>query len=160
MLPMKDLVGYFSEVGCESVQTYLQSGNVVFRRREKLDRRSAAAISKRVLETKGFEPEIMFLSAAELRGAIENNPFPTDVGKALHFFFLQSLPKSSSIAPLESTKADREALLLSGQVFYLYAPEGIGRSKLAAKVERTLGVPATARNWNTVAKLSAMAGPA
>jgi uncharacterized protein (DUF1697 family) len=35
----------------------------------------------------------------------------------------------------------------------LHAPDGIGRSKLAAKIEKTLGVPTTARNWNSVTKL-------
>ncbi len=47
--------------------------------------------------------------------------------------------------------------MLSDNVFYLYAPDGIGRSKLAAVVEKVLGVPITARNWNTVNTLISMA---
>jgi len=53
-------------------------------------------------------------------------------------------------------KSPREDFRLIQQVFYLHAPDGIGRSKLAEKVEKNLGVPATARNWNTVSKLLAM----
>jgi uncharacterized protein (DUF1697 family) len=45
---------------------------------------------------------------------------------------------------------------LIDSVFYLYAPDGFGRSKLAAGAERKLGEPATARNFTTIQKLSEM----
>ena len=48
--------------------------------------------------------------------------------------------------------------ITSKNIFYLYAPEGIGRSRQAAKGEQGLGVPVTARNWNTVRKLLEMVG--
>jgi uncharacterized protein (DUF1697 family) len=58
---------------------------------------------------------------------------------------------------LEAVKRDNESFSLKGRVFYLHAPDGIGRSKLAERVERTLAVTVTARNWRTVATLMAMA---
>jgi uncharacterized protein (DUF1697 family) len=58
---------------------------------------------------------------------------------------------------LESIKKDSEQFRLIGKVFYLYAPEGVGRSKLAMKVEKALGVAVTARNWRTVSKIMEMA---
>ena len=58
---------------------------------------------------------------------------------------------------LEEYRAGSERYRLVQRVFYLYAPDGIGRSKLAAQVERRLGVPATARNFRTVTKIRAMA---
>jgi uncharacterized protein (DUF1697 family) len=48
--------------------------------------------------------------------------------------------------------------ITSKNIFYLNAPEGFGRSRLAAKDEQCLGVPVTARNWKTVRKLLEMAG--
>jgi uncharacterized protein (DUF1697 family) len=57
---------------------------------------------------------------------------------------------------LESLKTEREQFELIGTVFYLHAPDGIGRSKLAAKVEKAMGVAATARNWRTVSMLVEM----
>ena len=57
---------------------------------------------------------------------------------------------------LASIQSRTEDFRLVERVFYMYAPDGIGRSKLAAKVEKALGVPVTARNWNTVSKLLAM----
>ena len=58
---------------------------------------------------------------------------------------------------LENLKKDSERFALKGRVFYLYAPEGIGRTKLAANIERLLGVPATSRNWRTVTSIMALA---
>ena len=77
-------------------------------------------------------------------------------GKELHLYFLVSRPKKPDLDRLDAVKARSERFALKDTVFYLYAPDGIGRSKLAAAVERSLGVAATARNWNTVEKLLEM----
>ena len=74
----------------------------------------------------------------------------------MHFFFLESFPNTSNLEGLTAIKTDSEEFKLQNNIFYLYAPDGIGRSKLAAKVEQKLGVELTARNWNTVSKLSEM----
>ena len=86
------------------------------------------------------------------------NPFPSELGKGLHLIFLAGRPPAPDLARLHALKAVSEAFLLRDRVFYLYAPDGIGRSQLAAKVEQCLGVVVTARNWNTVQKLLEMAG--
>ena len=101
---------------------------------------------------------MILLDAEELWQAIEANPFNATDGKTLHLFFLGSLPDKPDLAGLMKVKAKSEAFKLINKVFYLYTPDGVGRSKLAAKVEKGLGVAVTARNWNTVTKLAAMAG--
>lgn len=157
LLTMGDLVRTMERCGCENVQTYIQSGNTVFR----IDKCKAATIaeeiSSKILESHRFKPKVLLLDVSELEAAIENNPFKADEGKALHFFFLEFIPKDPDLAGLMAVRATSEEFKLAGKVFYLYAPEGIGRSKLAAKVEQSLGVPATARNWNTVSKLMELA---
>ena len=86
------------------------------------------------------------------------SPSATADGKALHFYFLDACAERPDLEKLRLVQADSEEFELRGAVFYLLAPDGIGRSKLAAQVERCLGVPATARNWNTVRKLGEMVG--
>lgn len=54
-------------------------------------------------------------------------------------------------------KRENEKYTLKGKVLYLYAPDGIGKSKLAAGVEKALGVAVTARNWRSVSKINEMA---
>jgi hypothetical protein len=71
----------------------------------------------------------------------------------MHIHFLASVPKNPSFDALESVKSERERFVLKDGVFYLHVPDGIGRSKLAANVERVLGVSMTGRNWRTVCKI-------
>ena len=66
------------------------------------------------------------------------------------------MPKNLDLGALESIKSDRERFALKDRVFYLHAPEGIGRSKFAANTEKLLGVAITGRNWRTVRKVMAM----
>ncbi|HEX9803501.1 MAG TPA: DUF1697 domain-containing protein [Gammaproteobacteria bacterium] len=155
-LPMKGLVQLLEELGCRDIRTYIQSGNVVFQTRKTKRARLARGIGIQVMNTYGFEPTVLLLEEAELREAIDNNPFPSDEGKALHLFFLDSPPEAPDLARLDAIKSGSEQFRLIKSIFYLFTPEGVGRSKLAANVEKCLGVPATGRNWNTVCKLLAM----
>jgi uncharacterized protein (DUF1697 family) len=94
-----------------------------------------------------------------LRQAIQDNPFPQAAcePQSLHFFFLEKPPTNPRTKALESAKAETESYVLTDRVFYLHAPDGIGRSKLASTAEKHLGVTATARNLRTVEKLLALA---
>lgn len=155
VLRMKDLVALLENEGFEDVKTYVQSGNAVFRSRS----RSAATLSRRIASAVaaryGFEPQVMTLTAADLRAAAKGNPFrdaeatPT----RLHLYFLAAAPKKPDLEKLQTVARPSENFALRGAVFYLHTPEGYGTSKLAERAERVLGVPATARNWRTVEAL-------
>ncbi len=153
---MRELVSILKEIGYENIRTYIQSGNVVFSSKKIIGPKAADEISREIERKIGFSPKVVILSPKQLQSSINNNPFPTIDGKALHFFFLESLPESPDIERLKLLKAKSEKFALEGRVFYLHAPEGVGRSKLAAAVEKSIGVPLTARNWNTVSKLLKM----
>ena len=68
-----------------------------------------------------------------------------------------SKPTNPDLEKLESLRSPTEKFELSGTVFYLYAPDGIGWSKLAAKVEKALGVAVTGRNWRSVGAVMSLA---
>lgn len=155
-LPMKDLVGILEALGFNDVKTYIQSGNVVFQSDHACSYKDADVISTAVEKKFGFRPNVMLLEKSQLDAAVTNNPFPTDEGKFLHFFFLADEPESPDFKALEAIKTDTEQFKLDGPVFYLYTPDGFGKSKLAERAERKLGVPATGRNFNTVRKLVEM----
>lgn len=70
---------------------------------------------------------------------------------------LAATPESPDLDLIEALRADTEGFALKDDVAYLHAPDGIGRSKLAARMERALGVVATGRNWRTVGKILEMA---
>lgn len=155
MLPMKDLVTLLGKVGCDEVTTYIQSGNAVFRSAESNALELANQIKDAVLDGHGFQPRILILSSGELKQAVASNPFPEAEPnpKTLHLYFLSERPDNPDIDSLNGAKVDNESFVLTDRVFYLHAPDGIGRSKLAERVERAVGVDATARNWRTVSKV-------
>lgn len=160
LLPMRELVEVLESLGLEEVRTYVQSGNAVFRASGAVPARLGDKVAAAIEERKGFRPHVLLLPADRLERAVRGNPFPeaeAEPGR-LHLFFLDSAPESPDLDGLEATRAPTERFHLAADVFYLHAPDGIGRSKLAAKAERLLGVPATARNWRTVQKLREMAG--
>ena len=158
VLPMRDLVAQLEDLGSQNVKTYIQSGNAVFQNEEEdaslLSNKIMAAIKK----SHGFEPHVLLLMPAEIARAVASNPFPEAEAepKTLHVYFLASMPKNLDLGALDSIKSDRERFALKDRVFYLHAPEGIGRSKLAANTEKLLGVAITGRNWRTVRKVMAM----
>jgi uncharacterized protein (DUF1697 family) len=156
ILPMKELKVMLDNIGCEEVQTYIQSGNVVFNYAIEKPNKLIDKIRNEILSSFGFHPKIMFFNKEDFKKVIDDNPFKTDDGKMLHFFFMDSPPVSPDLKQLEDIKTDTEDFKLLSNVFYLYAPEGIGRSKVASKVEKCLRVPCTGRNWNTVRKLDSM----
>lgn len=156
ILPMKSLTALLEELGCRNVKTYIQSGNVVFDSDKKQTTRLGGEIGSAILQAHGFKPKMWLMKESELLDAIDHNPFNTEVGKALHFFFLESEAKNADLAKLKSLSKENEEFKLHKKVFYLYAPDGIGRSKLVEKMGPALGVDMTARNWNTVSKLLSM----
>lgn len=158
-LPMKELVAILENIGVREVKTYIQSGNAVFQSDEKnlsqLSKRLTIEIKKR----HGFEPHVLILELDAIKRAMTENPFPEAEAdpSSLHLGFLISTPKNPDLKKLESFKKKSERYYLSDHVFYLHAPEGIGRSKLAASTEKLLGVPMTDRNWRTVCKIRELA---
>jgi len=154
-LPMRQLVTQLEALGLQDVSTYIQSGNVVFRSRERDTSNLPARIQSAVGESHGFTPQVLILAVDEFEDAVASNPFPQAESepKSLHLLFLASIPDGPDLETLESLKRNAEEFELRDRVFYFHAPNGIGRSKLAARVEKALGVPVTARNWRSVCKI-------
>lgn len=158
-LPMKDLAAVLESLGCREVRTYIQSGNAVFAHRDAAAAKLAAGLSAAIKKQHGFAPQMQILERKVFEQVVSGNPFPAAENdpQTLHVFFLDSKPVQATLKQLAELQSPTEQWKLRGTTFYLYAPDGIGRSKLAANVERKLGVAATSRNWRTVGKLLQMA---
>ena len=159
-LPMKPLVAHLTDGGFRSVRTYIASGNVLFSATRGTAASFGERISRCISENFGFDAHVIVLRDKELGLAAKQNPFPKadENPKTLHLFFLARAPASLDLDAIRKLKAPSEDFALKGNVFYLYTPKGFGLSKLATRVEKALGVEATARNWNTVTKLLELAG--
>ncbi len=157
-LPMQEFRDLLTTLGCQDVATYIQSGNAVFRHdgdAADLSISIAAAIERQF----GFEPSVLVLAANEYSAVVAANPFAAEVieEKTLHVWFLSAVPSLPDTARIDAIVGEREQYRLSGTAFYLLAPDGIGRSRLAAEVEKCLGVSGTARNWRSVGKITQLA---
>ena len=154
-IQMSTLRAIFSDLGCKNVLTFIQSGNVIFDSPEISDDALVDQIQQKIKGELGINPFILILNVQELEKAIMNNPFPqaVDTPQSLHLGFLASTPLEPDFNRLEMLRSETEQYRLIGNVFYLFAPDGVGRSKLAAGAEQALGVSMTDRNWRTVSKI-------
>jgi len=149
-LPMKELCRMLEGLGASRPRSYIQSGNVVVE--GEID---ARAVEAAIEAAKGFRPQVMVISAEAFKGIAAQTPFVEPEGKLVHIWFATSAFTFDQ-GTADNLRAESEALYIGDRAIYLHAPNGIGRSKLAEKIERLAGVPCTARNMNTVRKLLEM----
>ena len=159
-ISMEELRSICTSLGLRDPRTYIQSGNVVFgaatRDVAKLADRLESAIEKRL----GFRPRVVLRTTNELRKIVGRSPFakrPDFNSAKLAVFFLSDSPSAEVRSKVLAIKVGPEELQSEGLELFIYFPDGMGRSKLPPVLERTLKMPATARNWNTVNKLLEMA---
>ncbi|WP_010140837.1 DUF1697 domain-containing protein [Oceanicola sp. S124] len=155
-LPMAPLRAALTEAGAANVASYIQSGNLVL----DLDREDPQAVADWTCEViaahVGFRPEAVALSLAELRAAREALPFAGTDPKMTHLGFFRGTPAQEAPDRLVPFCTQGEELALGPLCLWMYTPKGIGRSKLAGKIDGALGLPVTLRNLNTVEALLAL----
>ena len=160
-LPMKELKLALETNDFHLVQTYIQSGNIVFQHKQAAPHTLASQISNIILAEFGFQPAVMVWSEEELAEAIALQPF-TDLSlekdaKVLHFFFFSTPPEAINHARLSTLLNDTERWQLINKVLYFHTPDGFGKSRLGAKIDAVFGAPCTARNWTSVYAIYSLA---
>ena len=150
MLPMKVLAALCSDLGFASVRTYIQSGNVVFE--SKLSKTKVQATLERALTAHmGKKVDVVVRAADEMRQALKSNPFPDAPPSKVAVAFCSAPVDKALFRKIVAPGG--EQVVARDQEFYVYYPEGMGRSKL--KLPKIDGF-ATVRNINTVARLVTM----
>jgi uncharacterized protein (DUF1697 family) len=156
--PLRDAL---TSVGFEKVATYINSGNAVVRSRLGAGKvmESIALVCRKQF---GFTKDIYALTADEWSAIIANNPFPEAVspGNLLHAAVLAKTPAGEAVAKLKALATGGDRFAVVGSTAYLHTPNGFAKSKLSEKFDKVIGVPNTARNWNTVLKLRDLAAHA
>jgi uncharacterized protein (DUF1697 family) len=159
MIKMSDVRELFEVAGARDVATYIQSGNVVFSHATRSEPILAADLEKRIVKATGFAVPVVLRTAGELARVIADSPFPDANADHLHIAFLSARPPAN-LPPIDGRAFAPERCAVVGRDIYLYLPNGMGRSKLAAAVlarPTAIGAAGTARNWRTVLKLSELA---
>lgn len=170
-VPMADLRDLLAGLGYLNVRTYLASGNAVFAVDDGgVDHGDEEAIAERIsvalADRFGFDVPCVVRDHKYLSAVVQDCPFPADTleGKQLHAVFYSTEVTAERFADIDQAAFLPEEFRLGDRVMYLYAPNGLGRSELAAALARPAGrlkgICATGRNWNTVKALLEMAGAA
>ena len=153
---MKVLAEIFSEAGAADVQTYIQSGNVVFRAAPDLAELLPSLVTKAISKRFGFAVPVVTRSAEEFRRVATGNPFlaeGVDTTK-LHVAFLTDRPDATRADTLDPGPSSSDEFEVRGREVYLRCPDGMGRTRLTtAYLDKRLATTSTIRNWRTVSKL-------
>lgn len=159
---MADLRAFLAGLGFADPRSLLQSGNLLFRS----DSRTTAQL-ERLLETEAakrlaLRTDFLVRTAREWQDVIARNPFREEAKRDpghLVVMFLKAAPEAKAVKALQAAIKGPELVRAHGRQAYITYPAGFGRSRLTtAVIEATLGTRGTARNWNTVVKLGALAG--
>lgn len=159
-VPMQTLRELLTEIGGTGVRTHLQSGNAVFTHEKEDTRQLAAALERRIADELGLTISCLVRTGADLRRVVEANPFPMEGVDGSRFLvvFLSGPVPLDRLATIDPPAYAPDEFRPGEREIYAHFPHTIRDSKLAALfTDRWLGMTATARNWNTVTKLLALA---
>jgi uncharacterized protein (DUF1697 family) len=154
-IAMAQLRALLGDAGFSNVVTHGQSGNVALD--SELDGEALAArVGGLIAQRFAFPVPVTVRSADELVAVIALDPIEGAAAdpKRYQVTFLAGAPSPEAVARLDALVAQRERFAVHGRELYSHHPDGIARSKLAARLTHAeLGAGATARNWATVAAL-------
>jgi uncharacterized protein (DUF1697 family) len=155
-LPVAPLREALAAAGFENVATYINSGNAVVKSHLPATK-IVSTIAGICSSAFGFEKAIYALTLAEWDRIIANCPFQPAEGKFLHAAWLERDPDPGKIEALSELCTYGDQFSVVDKVAYIHTPRGFSKSKLAERFDKWIGVPNTARNWNTVLKLRELA---
>ena len=161
MMKMAALATMFESLGFKNVQTYIQTGNVIFKSEPEDTGELAERIKAEIVKTFGFEVPVIVMTKGELEYVFKNNHFTTardeDLSK-LHVTFLSAEPAQADMDKVASKRYDSDDFIICDKFIYLFCPNGYGRTKLSNSFfESKLKVTASTRNWKTVGELVRLA---
>lgn len=155
---MKDLKSLYEGLGFSKVETYSQSGNVIFESGQELSTMELEVkIQQSIAETFGFDVTVIVRTAEEWSEIIAKSPFwkETDVDiEKLHLTILKQIPSPELVMEIKGMKFQPDRFEILGSDVFVYCENGYGRTKITNDFfEKKLKIPASTRNWKTVMKL-------
>lgn len=160
-IKMADLKQSFEEIGLGRVQTYIQSGNVLFES-DKEEESLRKSIEQKIEEVFGFKVSVVLRTSVEFEKIFQNCPFSEEEilkaesmsnTESLYAALLTQTPSKDATEQLNAYRTETDNFRINGREVYLLFHNSIRNSKLANNLHK-LNVPATVRNWKTMVKLA------
>jgi uncharacterized protein (DUF1697 family) len=158
VVKMGHLRGLFESLGLSNVETFINSGNVIF----DSPSRSASALEKQVeghlLQALGYEVATFIRSTAETAAIAVYRPFSDEEleaeGNILYIGFLGNLPSDEAKQRLLSFPTEVDDFHFSKRELYWLCRTKFSDSKFSGtRLEKLLGMKTTLRNSNTVKRI-------
>jgi uncharacterized protein (DUF1697 family) len=153
-LAMEILRRIYKEAGLSHVQTYVQSGNVVFECKSTAPTALKEQLEAAIEAACGYQVPVFVRQAADLEHLLKHNPFYNhrhEDPRWLHVTFLYETPPAAAWNKVVAPAGIVDEFARDESAIYLFCPNGYGKTKLSNNFfERKLGTLTTTRNWNTV----------
>ena len=156
-ISMKELSLVFEAVGCTGLETYIQSGNVLFDASAALLKNVPALVAEVLQQKFEVTSPVIVRDGKELAAVVKHNPFLRrgEESSTLHVAFLVEVPAAALVKALDPNRSPPDEFIVKGRELYLHTPNGLGRTKLTnAWLDAKLAAVSTVRNWNTVVELA------
>jgi uncharacterized protein (DUF1697 family) len=158
---MAEITHLYETLGLNKIQTYLQSGNIVFESDELAGSILVDRIEAKIEKSYGYHVPVFIRTLDDFQHIVNHNPFLRDRNEDpanLYVTFLYSLPKKELVNRLIAQVSEEDKFITGEKEVYLFCLHGYGKTKLSSNYfEKKLSVSATTRNWNTVTALLKMA---
>lgn len=156
-IKMVDLKTLYEKIGFQNIQTYIQSGNVIFNSEQTDKKGIVEKIQANISNQYGFLVPVQVFDYQEINEVFANNPFVNnrneDISK-LHVTVLEEIPQNEVLTGIMNVNSASDEFIIQGKVIYLFCPNGYGRTKLNNTFfEKKLKTTATTRNWKTISKM-------
>ena len=156
-VPMAELRKVLTTSGLENVQTYIQSGNVIFQSSSKNKKALEQTIQKAMLDYFSFEIPVLVRNRAEIKTIFDNCPFTEEKKVNSYFTMLSEIPDQDLVDEASKKTYPNEEFVVLKDCIYFFSAEGYGNAKFNLSFfERKLKVNATSRNYKTMVKLLAL----
>lgn len=160
IIKMEVLKSLFEQIGFKNVQTYIQSGNIVFSYKKEVLEKLRKKIQESIHKEFGYDVHVAICTAESFVEMVKANPFlkRRDVSEEkLYYTFVSETPVAKSVTHLQSLATEGEEIAIGTNILYLYVPGQYGKTKLSNSfIENKLKLSATTRNLKTCRQLLSM----
>ncbi len=157
---MDYLRSLFEAVGFANIETFIASGNVIFDSKAKNTKTLEQKIERHLRAQLGYAVTTFIRATSELAEVANYKPFSeaelNAAGNSLNVGFLADKPSNEAKKKVLSLSGATDDFAVHGRELYWLIRTSFSESAVSgALLEKTLGMPATFRNVNTVRRIAA-----
>lgn len=154
IIKMSDLKKMFESFGLENVQTYIQTGNVIFESKEREPSVLEEQIERQLEQAWGKKIQLFVRTIREVATIVKTCPFDPKEGETVFVVILDEKPVKKNIDALLAYRNEFDDFAVKGKEAYHLRRSREKTMFVNRSVEQVIGVPGTSRNLTTLKKLA------